>query len=175
MTDMDAIAKQVETSPVKPPETVLPPRDHSVLDELLRFLQAHQSEGILVAPGGEEQTRIPAEVYHILREVVTVMGTGQAITIAPVSQRLTTSQAAELLGISRPTLIALLDDGEIPYERPRRHRLLRLDDVLSYRERQRKNRRELLREMTRQAAADGLYDMSAQDYNEALREARRGL
>ncbi|MCH6468409.1 excisionase family DNA-binding protein [Sinomonas terrae] len=91
-----------------------------------------------------------------------------------MDQQLTTQQAADLLGISRPTLIKLLDKHEIPYEQPSggRHRRLRLSDVLEYRERRRGERRSRLAEMTRQAAEDGLYERSAEDYREALRRAR---
>ena len=60
----------------------------------------------------------------------------------------------------------------IPNEQPRRHRLLRLDDVLAYKRRHNSERRALLAEITRQAAADGLYGHSAEDYSEALEEAR---
>jgi excisionase family DNA binding protein len=94
------------------------------------------------------------------------------VTVAPVSTRLTTSQAADILGVSRPTLIRLLEDGALPYEQPRRHRLLRLDDVLAYKRNQSAQRRALLSEMTRQAVADGLYDHTADMYAEALTAAR---
>ena len=110
----------------------------------------------------------------LLRDVAEAMHQGRAITVAPVSLRLTTTQAADMLGVSRPTLIKLLEDGEIPYEQPRRHRLLRLDDVLAYRESRRRRRVAQLDELTRQAVADGLYEASADTYREALREARSG-
>jgi excisionase family DNA binding protein len=107
-------------------------------------------------------------------EVAEAMRGGRAITVAPVSQRLTTSEAAEMLGISRPTLVKLLEDGEIPFEQPRRHRVLRLDDVLAFRARRRRQRRDALDEMTRQAVADGLYEATAEDYDAAIRRTRRG-
>ncbi|MDR1151807.1 MAG: helix-turn-helix domain-containing protein [Bifidobacteriaceae bacterium] len=92
---------------------------------------------------------------------------------APPGIARTTSQAAELLGVSRPTLIRLLEDGAIPYEQPRRHRILRLDDVLAFQKRRRSEQRALLAEATRQAVADGLYSDRAEDCPEALEAARR--
>lgn len=53
----------------------------------------------------------------------------------PGEELLTTQEAADLLGVSRPTLIRLLDAGQIPYARPNRHRRLRLADVVAYRAR----------------------------------------
>jgi excisionase family DNA binding protein len=153
-------------------DTILPPRDPHALDALADALRAQPRPRLVGADGGT--TELPVEVYSVLVEVAEAMRRGRAITVAPVSQRLTTSEAADMLGISRPTLVKLLEDGEIPYEQPRRHRVLRLDDVLAFRERRRRHRRDGLDEMTRQAAADGLYDAGADDYTAALREARHG-
>jgi excisionase family DNA binding protein len=100
------------------------------------------------------------------------MARGVAVTLAPVSMRLTTSQAAEILGVSRPTLIRLLQDGVIPYEQPRRHRLLRLDDVLAFQQQRRNLQQAMLAEMTRQAATDGLYQDKAEDYINVVRNTR---
>jgi excisionase family DNA binding protein len=114
------------------------------------------------------------EVYQVLLGVVAAMGEGKAITVAPREQRLTTQQAADLLGVSRPTLVKLLDEREIPFEQPTsgRHRRLRLQDVLEYQKRRRTERRIRIDEMTRQAVDDGLYEDSAADYREALKQAR---
>ena len=62
----------------------------------------------LTGPSGE-QLVLPPEVFEVLRDVVTAMARGQAVTIAPVHQRLTTQEAADLLGISRPTFVKLLE------------------------------------------------------------------
>ncbi|MEU5858950.1 excisionase family DNA-binding protein [Nocardiopsis dassonvillei] len=152
---------------------VLPPVDLERMVELSRFLQQHESPAVLVGPDGD-QVPLPLEVYQFLEQVARAMSEGKAITIAPLGQRLTTQQAADLLGISRPTLIKLLDEHEIPYERPGngRHRRLRLRDVLDYRDRRRVGHRRRLAEMTRQAAEDGLYETSADDYREAWERER---
>jgi excisionase family DNA binding protein len=100
------------------------------------------------------------------------MKAGKAITVAPLEQRLTTQQAADLLGISRPTLIKLLEANEIPYEKPGRHRRIRLSDVLAYQDRRRQERRARLADITRQAVEDDLYDVPSEAYTDALRRAR---
>jgi excisionase family DNA binding protein len=79
----------------------------------------------------------------------------------PAPGSLTTQEAADLLGISRPTLIRLLGDGKIPFEQPGRHRRIRLDDLLTYRDQRRQERSETLDELVRQTDALGLYDEEA--------------
>ncbi len=142
--------------------------------ELSRFLEHHDQPAALLGPDGE-QVPLPIEVYQLLMNVVHSLGEGKAITLAPVSQRLTTQQAAELLGVSRPTLVKLLDEGEIPYEQPTsgRHRRLLLRDVIEYRDRRRANRRRILADMTASASEDGLYEAAAEDYKAALADTRR--
>src|SRR6266511_2543238 len=61
------------------------------------------------AAGGGERIELPAEVFEVLRQVVLAMTEGQAVTVAPHHQTLTTQEAADLLGVSRPTLVRLLE------------------------------------------------------------------
>ena len=140
--------------------TVLPPKEP--LDELVAALSRLEAEPstILSGPDGERLV-LPAEVFAVLRSVVAAMADGQAVTIAPVHQRLTTQEAADLLGISRPTFIKLLKSGEIPFEQPGRHRRVRLSDVLSYRQRRSIQRRESLDRMVEIAEEGGMYEQAA--------------
>lgn len=152
---------------------VLPPADLAQMLELSNFLAEHAEPAVLLGPDGE-QVPLPMELYEVLVQVVGAMKQGKAVTVAPLSQRLTTQEAADLLGISRPTLVKLLDDNQLPYEQPGagRRRRLRLSDVLEFRDRRRVERRLRLDEMTRQAGEDGLHGGSAADYREALDRAR---
>ena len=153
-------------------DTVLPPTDPDLITQLQGFLATHTYEAALVA--GNDRIELPAEVHRVLKRVAQAMAKGLAVAVAPINMRLTTSQAADMLGISRQTLVRLLEQKKLPYEQPSRHRLLRLSDVLAYKEHRRVETRMALAEMTRQAVEDGLYDDSYQDYEEALRQARRG-
>ncbi len=139
--------------------TVLPP-EHSHLDELATKLDRLDAAPVLRGPEGEE-IALPAEVFDVLRGVVHAMAHGQAVTFAPVHTRLTTQEAAELLGISRPTLVKLLDEKAIPYEQPGRHRRLLLSDVLEYRERRSSERRASLDRMVEIAEEAGMYEATA--------------
>jgi excisionase family DNA binding protein len=162
--------------------TVFPPSDSVALDELARLLDGVPTadvvpgvggtQAVLVGPDGQS-VAIPAEVYEALVQVVDALRAGRAITLAPHAQRLTTQQAAEVLGVSRPTLIKLLETGQIPYEQPGRHRRVRLADVLAYRDRAREQRRVALDAMTRDAVSAGLYEAEPSEYTAALEQARQ--
>ncbi len=140
--------------------TVLPPE--GPLDELVELLSRVGAEPTtsLTGPNGEHLV-LPPAVFAVLRDVVEAMSNGQAVTIAPVHQRLTTQEAADLLGISRPTFIKLLESGEIPFEQPGQHRRVRLDSVLAYRERRSSQRRESLDRMVEIADESGMYERAA--------------
>lgn len=154
-------------------ETVMPPQDMEAMLDLSKFLEHTSAPAALVGPDGQT-VDLPAEAFGVLSAVARAMSEGKAITVAPVDQLLTTQEAADFLGISRPTLVKLLEEGEIPFQRPGggRHRRVRLQDVLDHQERRRNERREALDEMTRSAVQQGLYEPV--DYSEALRVGRRG-
>ncbi len=105
------------------------------------FLAAHETTGrsapapryLLAGAEPGDQVELPGEVFSVLRQVVEAMQRGLSVTISPVAQTLTTQQAAELLGVSRPTLIKFLDDGKIPFERVGSHRRITLSELLEFR------------------------------------------
>lgn len=152
--------------------TVLPPDDLDSLLDLARFLDAHEEPARLIGPDGVG-VPLPAPVYDVLVQVVEALRAGRAITVAPLAQRLTTQEAADLLGVSRPTLVKLLESGAIPYEQPGRHRRVRLADLLAYREARRSERRATLDRMTEDAGKAGIYEGSPDDYAMALKAARK--
>ena len=151
---------------------IFPPEDLSALLDLGRFLELHTEPGLLLGPDGE-QAPLPEEVYQVLVQVVEALREGKVITIVPRTQRLTTQEAADFLGISRPTLVKLLEQGQIPYEQPGRHRRILFSDLLAYLERRGEERRTALDRMTEEASQAGLYDGRPEDYAAALKKARK--
>lgn len=141
--------------------------------DLSKFLDQVPAPAALLGPDGQT-VPLPLEAFRVLVEVAHAMRAGKAITVAPIDQLLTTQEAANFLGISRPTLVKLLETGKIPFERPGvgRHRRVRLQDVIDYQQRKRAERREVLDEMTRDAAEAGLYQ-AATDYSGALKSVRK--
>src|SRR5262249_33734392 len=142
--------------------TVLPPEDSSDLARFAHCLAKLEepARARLVDPDGS-QIDVPDELYEILRDVVTALSHGLAISIAPYNTMLTTQEAADLLNVSRPTLVRLLTDGEIPYTMRGRHRRVMLRDTLDYRDRTHRERRQTLDQMAVDAEADGLYEVAA--------------
>lgn len=151
-----------------------PPEARRETRELARFLASHEAPVALLGPDGE-QIPLPLPVYDVLRQAVAAMDRGASVNIEPVDRQLTTQQAANILGISRNTLVRMLENRELPFERfgNSRHRRLRLHDVLEYRQRTHVDRRSRLDEITRQASEDGLYDVDSAVYRDALAEARK--
>lgn len=112
------------------------------------YLTQNSSKAALVDPQGKARP-IPDEIFRILDQVTNALAAGEAITVVPQGMTMTTQQAADFLGISRPTLVRLLEAGDIPHSKPGRHRRVRLQDLVAYQEGFRAERRTALRELQR--------------------------
>jgi excisionase family DNA binding protein len=110
----------------------------------------------LIAPTGE-QVELPGALSQALRQVVHLLAEGHAVSIVPHGKMLTTQQAADLLNMSRPYLIRLLEAGKISFTKVGTHRRIRLDDLLRYRAQRDSERRRKLSEMTQMSQKLGLY------------------
>jgi excisionase family DNA binding protein len=136
-------------------ETYLPAEAREMA-RVYDFLAAHERAGrgaiqpryFLAGSEAGDRVELPAEAYRVLRQVADAMQQGLAVTIVPSRQTLTTQQAADLLGISRPTLIRFLEEGKLPYERIGSHRRILLRDVLRYREERRQEQYRALEAMS---------------------------
>lgn len=144
---------------VEPSEwTVMPPA--ASLDNLVELFANPRADTALVGPTGE-RVSLPAEVAQVLALVIDAMARGQAVTVLPHNQTLTTQEAADLLGVSRPTVVRILDQGLIPYRQPGRHRRILLRDVLTYIEEQAHRRRAALDELIEIGEEAGMYEATA--------------
>jgi len=141
--------------------TVLPPADRESLTKLLAAMRIEPSQGAMLVGPDDTRLELPAEAYRVLREVLEAMSQGLAITVIPQHTMLTTQEAADILGISRPTLVKLLENDSIPYERRGRHRRLRLVDVLDYQRTARADRRGKLDALVKDAEKHSLYSATA--------------
>jgi len=101
---------------------------------------------------------LPDDIFAVLRQVAEALAAGMGVSVAPLHAMLTTQQAADYLGISRPTMVRILERGEIPMEKPGRHRYLRLEDLVAYQSQTREQRRKALDEMVTEAEDSDMYD-----------------
>jgi len=126
----------------------------------------------LVSSDGQT-VEIPELMFAALAQVAEAMRAGLAVTVAPHHLTLSTQEAADLLQVSRTTLVRLLENGVIPFDKPNRHRKVRLDDLLRYRETQRHCAEQALADMVADSERLGLYDDDPQAAHAAVRAARR--
>ncbi len=106
----------------------------------------------------EEPIELPAGAAAVLRDVMQIIAAGHGLTVVPLHSELTTKQAADILNVSRPYLIKLLDAGEIPFHKVGSHRRIRTEDVMRYQQTLRDQQEVILDQMVAEAQEMGLYD-----------------
>ncbi len=99
---------------------------------------------------------MPSVVFGLFVEILTELASGNPVRVIPVQAELTTQQAADILNVSRPYLIKLLDQNEIPHRRVGNRRKLLLADLIAYKHRDDAARRATADELIREAQSIGL-------------------
>jgi excisionase family DNA binding protein len=136
------------------PEPIQPTEEVSALAadasrRLFRVIGASQRETCVVrfesAP--DEPVVLPAAAVRLLGAVLTELAKGNAVTLMPHHAELTTQEAADLLNVSRPFLIGLLEDGQLPHHKVGTHRRVRFADLMTYKRRRDAESEEALREL----------------------------
>lgn len=132
--------------------------DTQLAQESSRILASHvqlhnstQKIKLLEDDGSEQVVEVSASAFHLLVDILTQIAQGNAITLIPIHAELTTQEASEMLNVSRPYLIKLLESGEIPFHKVGRHRRIRFKDLMSYKEQIDNARMKALDELAEQA------------------------
>lgn len=159
------------------PEVVSPASaDAEELAKVLSFIEAHEARHGALEPafylagaGEHDRVELTEQLYEILKRVVNALSRGQSISILTRDQEVSTQQAAEILGLSRPTIVRLVEDGELHAHVPGAvRRKLRLADVLAYRAELRDRRNRFITESSAE-----FEDFDDDEVAEALAAARR--
>lgn len=101
--------------------------------------------------GSDEVVAIPLKALKLLNSIISNMAQGKSIALMPTDAEITTQQAAEILNVSRPHVIKLLEKGEIPYRKVGSHRRILLQDILEYESKFRSDRRKKLDYLAKEA------------------------
>lgn len=137
-------------------KTIVPPRI-----EQQRFQELEQTLllGVptLVGASGK-RIELPTTVYEVLKKAVNFMAQGQAVTLIPNQQAISTQRAADILRVSRPFFIKLLENGAMPHHRVGNQRRVYLQDILDFAKKRDQERLAALDRLSRDAFEAGLYD-----------------
>ncbi|HET9505621.1 MAG TPA: helix-turn-helix domain-containing protein [Hymenobacter sp.] len=124
-------------------------------DSLFSFTRAIAAEGTdrvkIRLPGRDEDITIPRKALELLSFILSSMAEGKAIALVPSAAELSTQQAADMLHVSQPHLVKMLEQGVLPFKKVGSHRRVLLQDLLQYEAQQAEQRRQQLRFLAQQA------------------------
>lgn len=129
------------------------------LDRVRRYLTTHRDEAqisVTVEDTPDEPLVLPREAVELLAAMLAHLGAGRGVSIMPHNAELTTQQAADLLNVSRPYLIGLLEAGEIDYRTVGTHRRITFASLMDYKAKDDQRRREAADELTQLGQEMGL-------------------
>lgn len=129
-------------------ETIVQPGsvDQAEINSFIEGLDAVGQTPLLVGPDGAS-VELPVEIHSALLRIAEELRIGNGVTVVPVSAVLTTAQAAEMLNVSRPHLVKLLERGDLPHHLAGTHRRIKVADLLAFRDRRDQERAEALAEI----------------------------
>ena len=125
---------------------------------LSKMIGRHARSVSLHADGKcEARVVVPAEAFRLFVRILSEMANGNAVTIVPVHAELTTQQAADLLNVSRPFVVKLLEEGKIPFRTVGTRRRVRFRDLMAYQQADEAERQRRLDELTAEGEKLGDY------------------
>lgn len=131
-------------------ETTLAQESSRVLADYIRSASAPTIQ-LVKKNKQQEQLLLPMAAFRLLVNILSEMAKGNAVTLIPIHAELTTQEAADLLNVSRPFLVGLLEDDKIPYRKVGSRRRVLARDILDYKSKIDKSRLAVLEELSEQA------------------------
>lgn len=126
-------------------------KTQSILASRLKANRQTHRFKIAEEDGSKQEIVIPDEALRFLVDILSQMAQGNAIAIIPVHAELTTQEAAEILNVSRPFAIKLIDSGKIPCRKVGKHRRIRFADLMNYKQQSYNKQMQALDELAAQA------------------------
>lgn len=99
----------------------------------------------------QEPISVPKGAFVLFLQVLEQMAQGNAVTLVPIHAELTTQEAADLLNVSRPFLIGLLEQGKIPFHKTGTHRRIRFEHLLAYQREEKARQEQVMEELAAEA------------------------
>ena len=127
--------------------------------ELAAYLRTHiDTQRIQIFDEKDEahEIELPTTALRLLLDILAELAAGNAVQVVPVHAELTTQEAADLLNVSRPYLVKLLEDGEVPFHKTGKHRRVRVVDLMAYKAARDKLSEQAMEELAHQAQALGM-------------------
>lgn len=138
-------------------QTIYPPqpgsRDVEVITDLRQALAGRPE---LRGPHGA--IALPPDMYEVLVKVVDALSQGLAVSLTPHHTRVSTQEAADILGVARTSVVRWIEEGRLDCEQPGRHRRLLLADVMEFKQRRRREQHAVLDEVAADELAAGLVE-----------------
>ncbi|MBN9788645.1 DNA-binding protein [Pseudonocardia sp. TMWB2A] len=124
-------------------------QERAIADQLRRIVASNKKLKLVDGDKNTMEVVLTPMLSEMLLDLLRHFSKGNAVTLVPVTQKLSTQQAADLLNVSRPYLIGLLEKGELAFELVGRHRRIRADDLFAYKEKRNGKRREALESLAK--------------------------
>lgn len=132
-------------------EIILARTSSQKLESYIQNKKTLQTIAVMQDRTFSESISIPSEALHLLIEILAQMAQGNAVTLIPIHAELTTQEAADILNVSRPYLVNLLESGEIPYRKVGTRRRVRYQDLIDYKNKIDRERMQTLEDLAAQA------------------------
>lgn len=139
---------RTNSEPRRDADTYLAPggEQEELIAQFSALVKGISNRAVLRGQDGTE-VHVPEEIFKILVRVADEMQRGRAVTVIPRDHLLTTQEGADLLGVSRPTFVKMLETGRIPFRKVGRHRRVKLEDLKNYTKNEREERSKLLKQV----------------------------
>lgn len=131
-------------------------KSHETLTHILTKVHSPMTE--IEIEETNQKLQIPSSALTLLNEILKAMSQGKPVSIVPVTTEVSTQKAAEILGCSRPHLVKILETGELDFFKVGKHRRIKFEDIVIYKQKIKAEQKRKLVEMMHNDEELGGYD-----------------